>query len=238
MAKPGARELTTTVLNAPMTVKRLASKWSAGKWRIAMLVGVLLSGAGTAFAVRAYNSIRHEPARQLEDRPSSDPSTAATPVTTDAVAPAPPSDASRADKPLVPATPAASPAGAGGPASGNPASGNPASRNTAGAKSAAQGPAESKARQLARVWVYGDAVYPSAIKLKPGTVLLRMENQVGFNVNLVLTKLTGGGTGPVTTLGAQGKTLRSIQVLELGAGLYEYYDQSRPQIKGRLIVEP
>jgi hypothetical protein len=238
MSKLGARELTTTLSNAPKTVRRLGSKWSAskrstGKWRMAMLVGILLSGAGTAFAVRAYNSIRHEPTPKWEDRPSSEPSTAATPVARNAVAPAEPSDVSHADKPLVPATPATSPAGAG-----DPASGNPASRNPAGAKSAAQGPAESKARQLARVWVYWDAVYPSAIKLKPGTVLLRMENEVGFDVNLVLTRLTGGGTGHVTTLGAQGKTLRSIQVLELGAGLYEYYDESRPQLKGRLIVEP
>jgi hypothetical protein len=193
---------------------------AAGRWRIAILISVLLSGAGTAFAVRAYNNTNREAVRPIDEQPSHNEAAGTTGR-----------ENARSGEPA---------GSAELPATHKPAAHDFSVRpeRSGTVRLAAQGPAEAKARQLARVWVYWDAVYPSAIKLKPGTVLLRMENQVGFDVNLVLTKLTGGGTGHVTTLGAQGKTLRSIQVLELGAGLYEYYDQSRPQIKGRLIVEP
>ena len=97
---------------------------------------------------------------------------------------------------------------------------------------------QDKVRQLARIWVYWDAVYPAAIKLKPGGVLLRVENRMGSDVNIVLNRVSGGAPGLVASLGVVGKVLRSTQVVQLGAGSYVYYDQARPTIKGRLIVEP
>jgi len=131
------------------------------------------------------------------------------------------------------------------PAAEAEASPHSSPKRTAGPASASmpekrvpQAPPQDKVRQLARIWVYWDAVYPAAIKLKPGGVLLRVENRMGSEVNIVLNRVSGGTPGLVASLGVQGKVLRSTQAVQLGAGSYVYYDQARPTIKGRLIVEP
>src|SRR5258708_554501 len=95
----------------------------------------------------------------------------------------------------------------------------------------------NQAPQLARVWVYWDAVYPSVMTLRPGPVLFRVENRTPLDANIVVDNVSAGaGAQTAATATAASGALQGIQSFQLGPGEYVYYERSRPQLKGRLIV--
>ena len=93
--------------------------------------------------------------------------------------------------------------------------------------------------QTVRVWVHGDRVSPDLIYARPGRILLQAENQTGGDISLKFDRLEAGGNSEAQGLvrtASRGK--RSSQEVTLGAGEYVFYDEARPWIKGRLIVDP
>jgi hypothetical protein len=94
-------------------------------------------------------------------------------------------------------------------------------------------------RQLVRVFVHGDSVRPEIIRIRPGKLWLRVENETHGDVSLAIERLDPGNPnilyGKVQTAnnGERGQL-----EFELGVGEYVFYDESRPAIKGTLIVQP
>jgi hypothetical protein len=80
-------------------------------------------------------------------------------------------------------------------------------------------------------------VRPAVIRAEPGPVTLHAENETGGDVVLVLERVNpgrGGERAARVVTSREGK--RSRQELELGAGEYVFYEESRPELTGRLIV--
>jgi len=94
-------------------------------------------------------------------------------------------------------------------------------------------------RQTVRVWVHGDRVSPDLIYARPGRILLEAENQTLGDISLKFDRKVAGGNpqaqGVVRT-DRRGK--RASLEVTLGAGEYVFYDETRPGIKGKLIVDP
>lgn len=94
-------------------------------------------------------------------------------------------------------------------------------------------------RQSVRVWVHADRVSPDLIYARPGKLILEAENETSVDINLKFERQVSGANnqlqGVVRTT-RRGK--RGNLEVELGAGEYVFYDESRPSIKGRLIVDP
>jgi hypothetical protein len=93
--------------------------------------------------------------------------------------------------------------------------------------------------QTVRIWVHGDRVSPDLIYARPGRILLQAENQTGGDISLKFDRQAAGenpkAQGVVKTA-RQGK--RASLEVTLGAGEYVFYDETRPGIKGKLIVDP
>jgi hypothetical protein len=93
--------------------------------------------------------------------------------------------------------------------------------------------------QTVRVWVHGDRVSPDLIYARPGRILLQAENQTGADISLKFDRRAASGNAVAQGLvrtARQGK--RSSQEVTLDAGEYVFYDEARPWIKGKLIVDP
>jgi hypothetical protein len=89
-----------------------------------------------------------------------------------------------------------------------------------------------------RVFVHEFDVYPSVIYLKPGEIVLRAENEKRVAISLVVEEVKAGGIRlEAARLNAAGSALRAAQNLVLEAGEYEFYEESNPTVKGRMIVE-
>jgi hypothetical protein len=94
-------------------------------------------------------------------------------------------------------------------------------------------------RQSIRVWVHGDRVSPDLIYARPGKILLEAENQTVGDISLKFERQVAGGnpqTQGIVKTTRKGK--RANLEVTLGAGEYVFYDEARPAIKGRLIVNP
>ena len=97
----------------------------------------------------------------------------------------------------------------------------------------------AKYPQLIRIWMHGDMIYPPVVRARPGRILLRAENQTQTDVALVLERLLPGAARQRTArVNTTSKALRAEQLLTVGAGEYEFYDEAFPEAKGKLIVEP
>ena len=101
-----------------------------------------------------------------------------------------------------------------------------------------QAESQSYSAQLVRVFVHGDDLYPDVINTSPGKILLRAENETQSDVSLVVERVTPGQANQsFANISTIGQAKRATQELTLTAGEYVYYEQSRPEIRGRLIVE-
>jgi len=82
-------------------------------------------------------------------------------------------------------------------------------------------------------------IYPTVVHARPGRVLLRAENQTQTDVALVLERVLPGAARQRTArVNTVSKALRAEQLLTVGVGEYEFYDEAFPEAKGKLIVEP
>jgi hypothetical protein len=104
----------------------------------------------------------------------------------------------------------------------------------------ADDPVEAAYRQTVRVWVHADDVRPRVIRAAPGAISLRAENETGGDVALVVEKVSAGGGAPEreARVVVTGEGRRARLELSLVAGEYVFYEESRPQFKGTLLVEP
>lgn len=106
----------------------------------------------------------------------------------------------------------------------------------AAVKPTSQGVTPAAAPTL-RVFVHPEDIYPNVVTIAPGTIQLRAENETLGDVSLVLERVTAGQPPQVMTqVTTVNKAKRAAQQVTLAAGEYLYYDQSRPDIKGKLIV--
>jgi hypothetical protein len=92
--------------------------------------------------------------------------------------------------------------------------------------------------QLFRIFVHDHDIYPDEIRTKSQNILLRAENEKLTDIELVIERVSEGNQPEfITSLQTVGYGKRTQQVLSLEPGEYEYYEQSKPLIRGRLIVE-
>ena len=102
----------------------------------------------------------------------------------------------------------------------------------------AQGQNEREPRQLVRVFIHNDDIYPSVVRARPGKILLKAENQTLGDVALIVErKQPGQAPAREARLATQNQARRHQQDLTLGVGEYEFYTEARPEIRGLLIVE-
>lgn len=93
--------------------------------------------------------------------------------------------------------------------------------------------------QLIRIWMHGDQVYSSVTRARAGKILLRTENQTQSDVRLVLELLLPGGLRQITArINTVSRALRAEQILTLVPGEYEFYDETFPEARGKLIILP
>lgn len=105
--------------------------------------------------------------------------------------------------------------------------------------SPAQGQLAPEARQLVRVFVHGDDIYPSGVRTGPGKLLLWVENETQSDVSLVVERLVPGQNAQaIANIKAEGLGKRASHEVTVGVGEFVFYEQSRPDVQGRLIVEP
>jgi hypothetical protein len=98
---------------------------------------------------------------------------------------------------------------------------------------------DGKPLRLVRVFIHEFDLYPNLIRIKPGRVLIRAENEKRAEIALVVQRV-----GPAQSLHHTARVTaarhlrRADQVIALGIGEYVFYEESRPTLKGTLIVEP
>jgi hypothetical protein len=93
--------------------------------------------------------------------------------------------------------------------------------------------------QSLRVFVHPDDIYPLVERVRPGRLMLRAENRRQADVVLVLEKVVPGQANQaVTAIRARAATIRTSQEVNVGEGEYVFYEESRPEIRGTLIVKP
>lgn len=95
-------------------------------------------------------------------------------------------------------------------------------------------------RQTVRIWVHPDGVRPAVVHAAPGPLSIQAENETGADVALVIERASEGQTAAhrVGRVAASRRGRRARQEMELGAGEYVFYEESRPQFTGTLIIEP
>jgi cupredoxin-like protein len=91
---------------------------------------------------------------------------------------------------------------------------------------------------LMRIFVHQEDIYPNRLRVTAGTVRLRAENETLGNVSLALDVLVPGGSSQrVAVVQTVNTGKRADQQVTLSKGEYAYYDESRPDIRGQLIVD-
>lgn len=88
-----------------------------------------------------------------------------------------------------------------------------------------------------RIFVHPEDIYPDVITIAAGPIQLRAENETLGDVSLVIDQVKEGQL-PQTIIqfGTTNKAKRVAQQVDLPAGEYVYYDPSRPDVRGKLIV--
>ena len=89
-----------------------------------------------------------------------------------------------------------------------------------------------------RVFIHPEDIYPSAAHVKPGKLRLVAENETQTDVSLIVERVSPGQSQRVGAVKTVNHAKRSPQEITLGAGEYVFYEESRPQQKGRIIVDP
>ncbi|MDT7540600.1 MAG: hypothetical protein QOE33_504 [Acidobacteriota bacterium] len=95
-------------------------------------------------------------------------------------------------------------------------------------------------RQTLRIWVHADSVRPQVLYAEPGPVAIHAEDETGEDIALIVERVSPGRGAPqrMARVAVTHRGRRVRQELELGAGEYAFYEESRPQYKGTLTVEP
>ena len=98
---------------------------------------------------------------------------------------------------------------------------------------------DSKRATLIRIFVHEFDLYPDLIRITPGKVLIRAENEKRAEIALVLERIGPGQSRQHTTrVSAAHHVRRADREITLGVGEYVFYEESQPALKGTLIVDP
>ena len=93
--------------------------------------------------------------------------------------------------------------------------------------------------QLVRIFVHGDDLYPDVVRVTAGKVLLVAENETLKDIFLVVERKNDGQPQQAIALvKTPHLDKRARRELTLDAGEYVFYEESQPQLQGRLIVDP
>lgn len=97
---------------------------------------------------------------------------------------------------------------------------------------------EKTPRLLVRVWIHNEDLYPNVVRVRPGAIYLRAENETLGDVALAIES-DRPGQAPVrlASLRTSRQEKRVSQEIQLGVGEYVFYEESRPELRGTLIVE-
>lgn len=88
-----------------------------------------------------------------------------------------------------------------------------------------------------RIWVHRDGVRPAVVRTRPGRIILRAMNMTQSDVTLVVERVRPGASPQaVTKVVSRLHEWGSPQEVALGDGEYVYYEESRPESRGRLVV--
>ena len=109
------------------------------------------------------------------------------------------------------------------------------SQPTIGKSTAPQAPAEFKS--TVRIFIHPDDIYPAVVAVRPGKVIISAENNSQRDVALVVEPLHSPGRA-LARVPAAAQDKRDRLEYTLGAGEYVFYEESRPQRQGKLIVDP
>jgi len=94
-------------------------------------------------------------------------------------------------------------------------------------------------RQIVTIWVHGEDIYPGVVRVRPGRVLIRAENETQSDIVLVVERIApGAAPQAAATVSTSRRAKRADKELQLGAGEYRFYEQSQPDTMGAMIVEP
>lgn len=94
-------------------------------------------------------------------------------------------------------------------------------------------------KQRIRVWIHGNDVRPKVIHAWPGRVLLTCENETGSDTALIVDRVVVGELNDRTSrVPTAVRRKRATQEVTLVPGEYVFYEESRPAIRGKIIVEP
>jgi cupredoxin-like protein len=93
-------------------------------------------------------------------------------------------------------------------------------------------------RQMVLVFIHNEDLYPSVVSVKAGEIFLRIENWTQKDVSLVVERvISGEGEQRVKDVQTSNKAERAHTDLSLSPGEYVFYEQSRPDVKGKIIVK-
>ena len=93
--------------------------------------------------------------------------------------------------------------------------------------------------QTIRVFIHPEDIYPGVVVVKPGKVYLEAENETQSDVSLIVERMNPGQARQgVAAVRTTNQAKRNHQEVTLGAGEYVYYEESRPQQQGKIIVDP
>jgi hypothetical protein len=107
------------------------------------------------------------------------------------------------------------------------------------ASTAVQGQGQSEFIQTIRVFIHPEDLYPGIVTVRPGKVRLVAENETLTDVSLVVERVSPGqARQTVAGIRTVDPAKRDRQELTLGTGEYVFYEESRPQQQGRIIVDP
>jgi hypothetical protein len=88
-----------------------------------------------------------------------------------------------------------------------------------------------------RVFVHPEDIYPDVVTLAPGQIRLRAENETLGDVSLVVERINQGQSSQaIAQISTVNKAKRAEQPINLTTGQYVYYEQSRPDVRGKIIV--
>ena len=102
-----------------------------------------------------------------------------------------------------------------------------------------RGQGQSEFIRTIRVFVHPEDIYPGVAFVKPGKIGLVVENETQADVSLVVERVSPGqAPQSVTAVRTVNHGKRNRQDLTLGTGEYVFYEESRPQQRGRIVVDP
>jgi len=94
-------------------------------------------------------------------------------------------------------------------------------------------------RQPVRIFVHGDRVSPNLIYVGTNQFLLQVENVTTSDIRLKVEQhLASGEKKILNVISTIGNGKRTSQNMELEAGEYVFYEESRPSLRGKIIVDP